>query len=104
SGWEETKEGAAVGWLSPDDRTWLGCALIYYPLHPLLKKGGFRAGKPGSTDLPTVERHGGPEHVSKAGNRIVSIATDPQDPRGMVKARLLEDQSWPEYPVSRHTS
>src|SRR5271165_5914978 len=23
SGWEETKEGAAVWWRSPDDRTWL---------------------------------------------------------------------------------
>src|SRR5262249_32180464 len=27
-----------VWWLSPDDRDRLGCALIYYPLHPLPRR------------------------------------------------------------------
>src|SRR5262249_2175209 len=46
--------------------------------------------KPGSSGLPTVERHGGPEHAGKAEAGEVGEPNAPQDPRGMVKAGLLE--------------
>ena len=53
----------------------------------------FSGNEPGSSGLPTVERHGGPQPAGEAGAGEVSKPNAPQDPRGMVKATLLQVQS-----------
>ena len=61
----------------------------------LSQKGGSRTDLPGSTDLPeTGNGVGGPEHVSKAEDEEASRAVALRDPRGMVRATLLEVQPW----------
>src|SRR3954468_23062875 len=49
--------------------------------------------EPGSSGLPTAERHGGPEHAGEAGAGEISEPNAPQDPRDRVKVRLPQIQS-----------
>src|SRR6516165_2610314 len=53
----------------------------------------FSGNEPGSSGSPTVERHGGPQPAGEAEAGDVSKPNAPPDPRGMVKATLLQVQS-----------
>jgi len=59
---------------------------------------------PGSSNLPTAESHGGPEHVGEAGGRETILPEDLQDPPGKVKAGLLEAQSRLGHCQPHHTA
>src|SRR3954452_7606946 len=67
----------------------------------LPQEGGSRATEPGSSGLPTAERHGGPQHAGEAGAAQVSQANVPPDPHGTARGRLLEAQSRSENSNSR---
>jgi hypothetical protein len=41
--------------------------------------------EPGSSGLPTTERHGGPQHAGEAEAGEISEPNAPQDPRDKVK-------------------
>ena len=62
-------------------------------MHPFHRKEVPRATGTWVNRLNPTERRGGSEHVGKAGASRVSHDVAPQDPRGMVKAALLEVQS-----------
>ena len=57
---------------------------------------------PGSSGLPVTDEAKGNTACRKSGGRTTSGRHAPQDPRGMVKAGLLEVQSRSGYKTPRY--